>query len=293
MKKTIFGMIILIISCFMVTACKEKPPVHTVTDPWGWDDSAYTNPTPSVTTPDDGQQTVNIDNPEVQEKEDPLKMLEVSEDFAKEKKLLCLYRDDKLYSLGPRFISSDGKYVLPTGFDDGKDYVMNIDAPEIIIQEGDQIRDYGDEYVNVYKSTFTGYTIPMFEFNDGAVAFDDEVDPSSDGKPSVKGITGDITQVEVKDLNGGVVNNYRYLENSKSYKVSWYSGMDYREITMTANWKYYKIDSTPSYKLKGAVGQSGYALIDIRDIPSGTYHLGVRDTNTTLTGEEVFPITIP
>ena len=288
MKKTVH-MIIIILACVMATACVKQPEPPADTGPWGWDDSAYTNPSTVVVAPPDEQ--LNIDDPEIVE-EDPLAMLEVSEEFAKEKGLLCLYRNDKLYSLGPKYISEDGKYVLPTGFDDGKDYILNIDAPEIIIQEGDQIRDYGDEYVNVYKSAFTGYTIPMFNYGEDIMIFDDEIDPTSNGAPKLKAAGAGITQFGVKE-NDSIVANDRHLENGKSYTVSWYSGMDYHEITMVANYRYYKIDSTPSYELKGTLSQSGYALIDIRDLPSGTYHINGRDLNTTIMGEETFPITIP
>lgn len=288
MKKTVH-MIMIILACVMVTACVKQPEtVHT--GPVWDDDPVNTNPvSTTVSTP--GEEQLNIDNP-VEEKEDPLAMLEVSEEFAKEEGLLCLYRNDKLYSLGPKYISEDGKYILPTGFDDGKDYILNIDASEIIIQEGDQIRDYGDEYVNVYKSTFTGYTIPMFNYGEDIMIFDDEIDPTSNGVPKLKAAGAGITQFGVKE-NDSIVANNRHLENGKSYTVSWYSGMDYHEITMIANYRYYKIDSTPSYELKGTLSQSGYALIDIRDLPSGTYHINGRDLNTTIMGEEAFPITIP
>lgn len=292
MKKAIFCVVIVLVGIMTATACKKVPdPVDSGIDPFKrWDESS------TIATPDD-EKLNNDESPEPQIVEDPLAVLLVTEEFAKEKGLLCLYRDEKLYSLGPKYITSDGKYVLPTGFDDGKEHILNADLPEITIQEGDQIRDYGDKYLNVYKSTFLGYTICMFDHGDyGTFVMDDEIDPSSNGKPKVMSIQSrgiDITQFEIKDSSGNTMLNTRHLDRGCEYKITWYSGIDYNELSMIAEWKYYSIEETPSYNLEGALTQHGYALIDIRDLPSGTYHINGRDTLQNLSGEAAFPITIP
>lgn len=191
MKKKLFGIIsVLVIVALLGVGCNGKKEVvtfHEATD-YGLESTQSTSDTQSVVTEESDSVVTEPDVSEKDEKGDPaLVALEVTEDFAKENNLKCLYRDGKVYGLTGTTLENCEKYgigyyyiatrtgsahnpyayychYLDLGFDR---FFTAGDLPEIVLKEDDKIITYNQGYELILSEVENvGYT-PEWEVISG------------------------------------------------------------------------------------------------------------------------------
>lgn len=205
--------------------------------------------------------------------EDPLAVLEVSEEFAKANQLLCLYRDGKLYSLGPYIVRRDGESVrkMCAEWPVNDDRMISVAELSVvkINKKADELRHYGGTSCNVYNCEFIGNTICAFwnEMYSNYAVMDDEVSPDH---PLVL----QADNFEVQGEGGNKLDDFSSLDLNKDYLVSWFEGMEYKEIIMKADWCMYSVEEEPFTTLDGQLTKNGYAVIDMEVLQPGVYHIG-------------------
>ena len=204
---------------------------------------------------------------------DAIPLSEVTPEYAKEHHMVCLWRDGKLYSLGPSILRKEENSLVKVvgSFPVNKTQVLSATELSAVHfnKATDRIYNYNSQSLNVYHCKYVSDTIFLF-WSD---TYDDYI-VMDDYKPLV---LQRVDSVDVKDSNGRTVADFTKLDLNKDYKVSWYQGMDYREITMKANWCLYNVDEKPFTTISGQMTKNSYAIVNLQSLPSGTYHIGMGD----------------
>ena len=227
-------------------------------------------------------QIENVEFDEAKETDNPLVVLEVSEDWARQHGGAYLRRGGTLYTLGSkipsstadvygvgRFYSSkeDGNLYCGAGPDSTR--ISMGDIPVITLKEDDEVITYNDTWVTLFVSDFSGYSPRI-------------IDPEY-GADALIILTGPYTSIgldktaedtfKVSDADGNLVKNYRDLAYGETYTVSWFEGTTYNELEITADCSYYKLTGSfkGDYTVSGELNKNGFATYDFSAIPAGLY----------------------
>lgn len=298
MKKKFFGFIsVLMMATMLVSGCNNAEPV-TYPDPEPESVATVDNMQPEITEPEITEPDVVEPAPVVEEpvatpedtNGDPnLACLEVSEEFAKQNKCLCIYRKGHLYSLGPfvpyenaaqYFIgqvvdSSKALLVIDNNAYGGADLEERLtvsDAPFVCLAEGDELRDYDGKYTGFERMEYLGYTLTMWETSNERIW----MLPYLNEDPLCLE-TWKIDQFEIHDENGNLLSERIGLKKGAKYIVSWYTGVQYHEQEMWAETQCYKYKANSDGSWGGAnvsseLTKNGYAIVNWQEIKeSGIY----------------------
>ena len=298
-KKTIASVIIVFSIALTLVGCGslDKPldnqeQASVVVDP-----GAYSN-------------IVNSEeNKELVSENDPLAVLRVTEEFAKENGLLILKRNDKLYSLGDIYSENCKKYNLgwfffPTlnlnavnknavgpakvrhDLGDGL-YMTAGDFPEIILEDGDELLTYRDsDQIYVFSCEIVGYSPEIREIDLDGGSY--EIVNYEDKKecPIVYKIEN-WKEFSLIDKNGNVVTTdldmikLRNLKKGEEYKFHYIDGFDEYEWSVKADCTVYKAEDPlnfniePAYVLQGSIDTVNKCYtFDHSKMQSGLYSFG-------------------
>ena len=286
MKKKLFGIIsVLVVVALLGVGCNGKTEaVGSVDDTQPVIiESEPVVSEPVVSEPEPSEPVVS--EPVVSEPEnegDPdLAVLEVTEEFARANKCLCLCRKGRFYSLGP-YITAEAnrEYFAGQKADDSRaivivDYGETIvldNIPDVVLQDGDEIRDYSDYALYDEKFTkidYCGYTVNVWQTPDGDIGYFEYVNQIA---PTILHHYDNISQPEIRDSDGNVVDRGDMKKN-QLYTFSWYQGIQYNEVEIYACSKLYS-DSPNNefYVLEKELTKEGYVIIDWSSLPSGTFY---------------------
>ncbi len=280
MKKKIIGFFSVILCLVLVAGCHKtnatSEPVLSVDDT---QPVIIEEPTPEPVVVEPEPTPVPEPAEEKNFDGDPkLACLEVTESFATANELLCLYRNGHLYSLGKYIPYENSKnYGVGLVVDNSKSellcyneeciYVMG-DVPDIVLQEGDELRDYEGTAGLFFLVKEIGYTLPMFRngSNYWIVQY-------LNYQP-IQVQMSRIEQFSVVDAAGNETDwQKKALPRNNVYTVSWFEGVTYNEYELDAYWRLYdtKHNREESVNLPRELKKEGYALLTWEGIPSGTY----------------------
>ena len=292
MKKKIFSVTVLLlfVLCVMLFAAGCTNNVSAIEpdpdDPETW--SSVDDPSPIiidedpiVEVPTDPEPTDPVVEPN-NEGDPALAALEVTESFATANQLLCLYRNGKLYSLGPFIPRENGiDNLIGRKVDDTKYLIADInlapgwtlvtmgDVPSITLQEGDEIRDYYGYYSSFFEQDYKGYNISLWEQVDGSVLL-----VSDFGNPNpIRIESTDAKTMEVRDASGNLVTDGQYTKYGE-YTVSWYHGVEYHEAKVWCDCKTYERVSEECVNLPSEHNKGGYLVLDWTILEPGLYNGG-------------------
>ena len=90
-----------------------------------------------------------------------------------------------------------------------------------------------------------------------------------------------VSNVEIKDSDGELVEDFCNLNDGEYYTVSWYQGTEYEEVTLKADCNAYVYESgvdqststEPDYEVEPELTEEG-AIYDLSEIPPGLYVTG-------------------
>ena len=231
------------------------------------------------------------------EEEDPLAMLEVSEEWARNKKGRYLLRGDKYYSLiGILDTAKSQKYNVgwrngysggavgymsfkisnsPNASDFRPRYVGSLSIGDISVptlEKDDKIVSFGSTTLRLYRVQSDTYSVNVWD-SDGSMYLMTEDDYDVNKIPMITSVN--IDTLTITDENGNAVEDIRDLEYEKKYIVSGFKGTDYVEKEMVADSSCYVVDREDSIELEGELDKSSYAVYDFSNIPSpGLYAIG-------------------
>lgn len=219
-----------------------------------------------------------------------LAFYEVTESYAVANKLLCLYRNGKLYSLGMYVpvancaeynlghkLGDDQCYITESNLDTynydyrgvehdpGTIYTMG-DIPPITLKEGDEIRDYFGYCNHAIKVEDKGYVVSLWPQKDGSWILLEDF-----GKPLYIWIeASDTDTMEVRDANGNLVTDGNYTKYGE-YTVSWYHGVTYNEHKVWCDCKKYEQIPDISVEIPTEHNKGGYMVLDWSVLDSGIW----------------------
>ncbi len=298
MYKKRYGILaILLCLLFAFPGCAKSEPVAETYAP-----EPIVETEPEIVTVIDESEPVNTKTEVVSEKPAPvqeeakgdpkLEPLEVTEEWAKANQLVCLYRNGKLYSLGPYIpVESMEKWIIGQKVDNeraalfmvknfpGNDFTNDVmefgPVPTIILEEGDEIRDYNGHVNQLIRYEYVGYTPTIWLINgyDNLYFYEfyNSLEPIEINSNNI-----DITNVEIKDSNGSSINVRDWptgFELNEEYTLSYYIGVDYYEFKLWSDSSVYSQvawalldDSAYEYT------KEGYrSIVDFSSLEPGVY----------------------
>lgn len=312
--------LLLMISCFFVCvtfmSCASKSLVEIASDN-SYDEFVETTEVVSQVSSDAETESEYIESEQVEPVEnfeDPLDCLRVTESFAKDNFIVCLYRNGNLYGLSK--IANEKCYeynlgysVMPGGATyyvgelvhyrsksvNGPYYMTAGNLPEIVLQEDDELRVYHDQdNIDVYAAEIVGYS-PEMEYKGSSIIYDYTGEKSS--PPQIRElsewksfmlkdndgnvITEDINSFEDSFVEGG--NDIKY-QKGKKYWISYIRDFNEYNWPVTADCTVYKLNCEyifngaapePTYELTGTIDTVDKCYkFNFSEVTSGLYQIG-------------------
>lgn len=197
--------------------------------------------------------------PTTTEPEDELEILRVPDDVIR-KDGTYLFRDNnKLYTFG-------GKSYYNLKGKERDCFIAVREVPVPVLGADDVVigvSSSGSAEIRLTKVDLIGYTVPVI-INDSA---DRRATTLDDGTTFV--VASDLSEINIVDKDGEVVEDVRNLKYGEEYTVFWYSGTQYTEVKMVANCCYRETGEI--VKIAGKVTKDGYATYDLSGVPVGLY----------------------
>ncbi len=297
MYKTRYGILaILLCLLFAFPGCAKSEPVAETYAP-----EPIVETEPEIVTVTDESESVKTVTEVASEKPAPVQEeakgdpklvpLEVTEEWAKANQLVCLYRNGKLYSLGPYIpVESMKEWIIGQKVDNeraalfmvadfpsentmGGDIMVFGPTPSIVLEEGDEIRDYGGAFhghLGVYE--YAGYTptVWLWDGSDYIFFYDfyDSLEPLRIDSNVAK-------KIEITDSNGNSINLDEWpkgFELDEEYILSYYIGVDYYEYKLWSDSSVYirlrneNLDDSAFEYTK-----DGYRIVKLSSLEPGVY----------------------
>ena len=276
MKKKFFGFIsVLMMATMLVAGCNNAEPV-TYPEPETESVATVDNTQPEITEPDVVEPAPVAEEPTETPEDtngDPnLACLEVSEEFAKQNKCLCVYRKGHLYSLGPYVpYENAAQYYVAQVVDSSRasllfdvtsieERLTVNDAPFVYLTEGDELRDYNGTYMGFGCMEFLGYTLAMWETPNEYIW----MAPYVNQEP-MRLESWNIQQLEIHDENGNLVEDRIGIKQGTKYTVSWYTGAQYNEQELWSDTQCYKYTGS-DVSVSNELTKDGYAIVHWQEI---------------------------
>lgn len=218
---------------------------------------------------------------------DPYEVLRVTEDFARAFGGVYLRRNGEFYTLtyatmekyhdlygvGRKFdvpLKDFKATQIADFYDSNSRLLISNEVPTFTLEDGDEILGFGDTETDFFKWTFYGYTCSFVRM--GKANYYDFGVPTTKELFKVNG----VDQVELRDADGNLVEDWNSLEKDAEYVASWFKGTDYFERPLTAKYSSYQLELLPqgrySVTLKGTLDKGGFVVYTLPDNLSPAFY---------------------
>ena len=302
MKTKFFVMILMMAMLITLTACGNKATakpvesmdfpkaiepngVSSIVEPASSDKELVENgstelvskPSDVVIESNDENMTEPVEEPE---DDDPYRMLEVTEEFARSVGGVYVKKGDKLYSASylPREYIEKYKIGMEGSYNSHKianpyilckgGCVMAGEFPIMTVDKDDVLVSFGITDITLREVESSGYStfcVTSFDHNDSYSFYDD-------GKMSL--CVKRPKNFEIRDENGNVMDGLYNLEYGKYYVISWFEGTDYHERREIAKYCAFSYGNM-SWMLTGELTRESYAKYDLSTLTPGFYGVGI------------------
>lgn len=224
------------------------------------------------------------------EEEDPLAVLRISEEYAREEEIVCLKRGDNFYSLGyetdrfPNYNYLSGavskeKVDLYGTFSLEERRITEScgELPIPILESDDEVVYYSLSNVSeigLRSVKSIGFSIcmnPQYDRKGIRVLDYYGKDVESPIKDIIQFDSYDSSAIQIEDSDGNVVDDIMNLTYGEDYTVYWYEGTVYKELIMPAVCSCYEVTDDLEYYIPGELTKEGYATYDLSTVEPGIY----------------------
>ncbi len=263
------------------TVYPEEPPQATVYPEEPPQATVYPEEPPrSIVYPDDASEYV------IYYEESPYTKLATDESYAKRFAGFYIRRDNELSivdrfswergltgNFGDRQYGSGGNAGIEIYVEEMGYYVSLGDVPMASLKYSDDLISFGATVATLTEAEFRGYTIPIVSHKIGAWDIERRVYANFDDGP-IKLSKSAWDSLEVVGEDGRLIEDIRDIPYGEVCTVGWFEGVQYNEIRMTANCRYFEIiEEGARYDLDYTLSKESYASFDFSDVPAGTYLL--------------------